>query len=81
MAVLETRGRGQLQRSFRGEGDSGLCIRGVLTFVASFSGDGNSLLKCNDCEMLNACETVFVLSPFMEMEAALLSMMHLSCLT
>lgn len=48
MAVPVTES-GQLQGSFRGEGNTGLCIRGVFTFIASFSGDGSRNAMMAEC--------------------------------
>lgn len=56
-------------------GNTGLCM-----FVASFSEDANSLLKCRDRRTLKH-EAVIALSPFMEIEDAFLSVAHLGFLT
>lgn len=60
--------------------DAGLWIRDVIAFFlsASFSGNGDSLLNCADCGMLNTYETMIVLSPFMEINLIQFAPSHTS---
>lgn len=90
--VVSQRSR-RSQRSCRGEGEYWPLYQRYDRFLLSAS-DGDSLLKCNDCGMLNACETMIVfislygdgLNPVcssitrVEGKPLLVLLMHLRCL-